>query len=84
MSKTSDITFQFMEGSIFIRVPGGYGDNLMATSVIAAIAQEHPDWKIFVATRHQDIFDNNPHVAACYHATKLKKQILYCIKNLFL
>ena len=59
--------------NIFIRIPGGFGDNLMATSVISAIAQEHPCWRIYVATRHKDIFRNNPNVTDCCHATKLKK-----------
>lgn len=62
-----------MLNSLYIHVPGGYGDNLMATAVISAIIRENPDCKISVATRHEEIFRNNPNIAACYHATKLKK-----------
>lgn len=63
-----------MTDSLYIHTPGGFGDNLMATAVISAIQVEYPDTKIFVATRHMDIFDNNPAVSGCYHSTKTRKK----------
>lgn len=60
-------------GSIYIRVPAGYGDNLMATAVVAAIARDYPDIRIFIATKRPDIFENNPHISALYHTRKLLK-----------
>ena len=60
--------------SLYIRVPGGYGDNLMATAVVAAVKREYPDMRIFVATKRLDIFENNPHIAGLYNTRTLLKK----------
>ena len=59
--------------SIYIRVPGGYGDALMGTAVVAAVRRQYPRLRIFVVTKRLDIFENNPHIAACYSARTLLK-----------
>ncbi|MFH1615461.1 MAG: glycosyltransferase family 9 protein [Planctomycetota bacterium] len=59
--------------SLYIRVPGGFGDNLMASAVIARIHVEYPDMRIFVCTKRREIFRNNPHVAAIYNTRTLLK-----------
>lgn len=59
--------------SIYLRVPAGFGDSLMATAVIAAIKREYPRLRIFVVTRKTDIFINNPKITACYHTKTMQK-----------
>ena len=60
--------------SLYIRIPAGYGDNLMATAVIAAIQRQHPTFRIFVSTKRLDIFQNNPHICALYNTRTLQKR----------
>ena len=60
--------------AIYIRVPGGYGDNLMATAVVEGLKARHPDLRIFILTKRMDIFENNPHVAMCYNTRTILKK----------
>jgi len=60
--------------SIYIRVPGGYGDNLMATAVVAGLHRQYPNLRIFIQTKRMDIFTNNPHIAQCYNTRTLLKK----------
>ena len=62
--------------SLYIRIPAGYGDNLMATAVIAALRQQYQALRIFIATKRPDIFENNPHIAALYNTRTLLKKNL--------
>jgi ADP-heptose:LPS heptosyltransferase len=74
MAEVNDINKLSKRGSLYIRVPGGYGDNLMATAVVAAVKREYPDMRIFVATKRPDIFENNPHIAGLYNTRTLLKK----------
>lgn len=60
--------------SLYIRVPGGFGDNLMATAVIAALKREYTEIEIIVATKRDDIFKNNPHISKLYNTRTLLKK----------
>ncbi|MGA2916034.1 MAG: glycosyltransferase [Sedimentisphaerales bacterium] len=60
---------------VYIFIGHGFGDNLMATAVIAGIKKEYPDTRIFVLTKRRwEVFENNPNVAACYNARKMMKK----------
>jgi len=61
-------------GAIYIRVPGGYGDNLMATAVVEGLKRQYPDLQIFILTKRMDIFKNNPHVSMCYNTRAVLKK----------
>ena len=63
-----------MSTSLYLHIPGGYGDDIMGTCVLSAIQAEYPNTKVFVATRHIEIFDNNPVVSKCYHSSKTRKR----------
>ncbi len=55
--------------AVYISIGHGFGDNLMATAVIAGIKKEFPDIRIFVLTKRRwEIFENNPDVTACFDA----------------
>jgi ADP-heptose:LPS heptosyltransferase len=55
--------------AVYLSIGHGFGDNLMATAVIAGIKKEFPDMRLFVLTKRRgEIFENNPDVAACYNA----------------
>ncbi|MBU1260653.1 MAG: hypothetical protein KKE31_01620 [Planctomycetes bacterium] len=54
--------------AVYLSIGHGFGDNLMATAVIAGIKKEFPDMRIFVLTKRRwEIFENSPDVAACYN-----------------
>ncbi len=74
MAEVNDISKLSKCSSLYIRVPGGYGDNLMATAVVAAVKREYPDMRIFMATKRLDIFENNPHIAGLYNTRTLLKK----------
>ena len=59
--------------ALYLRVPAGFGDSLMATAVLAAVKREYLGMRIFVVTRKTDIFINNPNVTACYYTKTLQK-----------
>lgn len=66
--------------AIYIAIGHGFGDNLMATAVIAGIKKEYLDMRIFVFTKRRfEIFENNPDVTACYDArvVMVKNPTLY-------
>jgi len=55
--------------AVYLSIGHGFGDNLMATAVIAGIKREFPDMRVFVFTKRRfEIFENNPDVTACYDA----------------
>lgn len=61
--------------AIYLSIGHGFGDNLMATAVIAGIKREFPDMRIFVFTKRRwEIFDNNPDVTACWNARVVMKK----------
>jgi len=60
-------------GSLYIRIPAGYGDNLMGTAVVEAIADEYPQIRIFICTKREDIFIRNPHISALYNTRYVMK-----------
>jgi ADP-heptose:LPS heptosyltransferase len=61
--------------TIYLSIGHGFGDNLMATAVIAGIKKEYPDIKIFVLTKRRwEIFENNPNVDVCFDARKVMKK----------
>ncbi len=59
--------------SLYLRVPGGYGDNIMATAVLAGIKRQYPTYRIFILTKREDIFLNNPNVEQVYNTRWLLK-----------
>jgi len=60
--------------SLYLRISAGYGDNLMATAVIAALRGQYPELRIFISTKRPDIFENNPHITALYNTRVLLKK----------
>jgi ADP-heptose:LPS heptosyltransferase len=55
--------------AVYLSIGHGFGDNLMATAVIAGIKREYPDMRVFVFTKRRfELFENNPDVTACYNA----------------
>lgn len=61
--------------AVYFSIGHGFGDNLMATAVIAGIKKEFPDIRIFVLTKRRwEIFENNPDVTACYNARTVMKK----------
>jgi ADP-heptose:LPS heptosyltransferase len=61
--------------AVYLSIGHGFGDNLMATAVIAGIKKEYPDMRIFVFTKRRwEIFENNPDVTACYNARTIMKK----------
>lgn len=61
--------------AIYLSIGHGFGDNLMATAVIAGIKKEFPDMRIFVLTKRRwEIFENNPDVTACFDARKVMEK----------
>lgn len=55
--------------AVYLSIGHGFGDNLMASAVIAGIKNEYPDMRIFVLTKRRlEIFEHNPDVTACYNA----------------
>ena len=63
-----------MSNSIYIRVPAGYGDSLMATAVIAAVKRQMPRLRVFIVTRKTDIYLHNPNITACYNTRIVLKR----------
>lgn len=61
--------------AIYLSIGHGFGDNLMATAVIAGIKREYPDIRIFVFTKRRwEIFENNPDVTACWNARTIMEK----------
>jgi len=60
--------------SLYILIPGGFGDNLMATAVVEGIHRQYPDIRIFLLTKRMDIWLNNPHIVMCYNTRTILKQ----------
>jgi len=68
--------------AIYFTIGHGFGDNLMASAVIAGIKREYPDMRIFVFTkRRSELFENNPDVTACYDARVVMEKNLSLYKR---
>jgi ADP-heptose:LPS heptosyltransferase len=73
MTQNSVTDQTLKSGSLYIRIPAGYGDNLMGTAVVEAIAKEYPQLRIFICTKREDVFENNPHISALYDTRYIMK-----------
>src|SRR5213075_1872250 len=59
---------------LLLRPPTGFGDHLMLSAVIEGLKAERPEYRVYVAAGHPELFRNNPHVEEAVLFRALRKR----------
>lgn len=59
--------------TLLLKPQTGYGDHLMLSAVIEGLKAERPEYRVFVAANHPEMFWNNPHVEVVQRWRRVRK-----------